>query len=263
VGAQRRVFLFLSAGHIYTSMPAKQAPAKADTKKDNSAKKEAAPKKEAVPKKEAAPKKEAVPKAEGAAKPAAPKAEGAAKPAAPKPAAAKKDGAPKAGSSKAAAKTAAPQKGVQKGVTTAGAKKSAKKVVKKAVAVPVQRGFKKIRLNKYTIDLGAPVADGILDAASFEKFFHDKFKVGTGPTHKAGVLENKVVITRDKAKITVTLNNLIIHKRYVKYLTKKYLKKQQVGDWLRVVAIGQSGFELRYYNIQENEAEGEESEDES
>lgn len=47
--------------------------------------------------------------------------------------------------------------------------------------------------------------------------------------------------------------------RYLKYLTKKYLKKNNVRDWLRVIASNkdQSVYELRYFNIAENETEEE------
>ncbi|CAI9768955.1 unnamed protein product [Fraxinus pennsylvanica] len=47
---------------------------------------------------------------------------------------------------------------------------------------------------------------------------------------------------------------------YLKYLTKKYLKKNNVRDWLRVIASNKdrSVYEFRYFNIAENEAEEEE-----
>lgn len=48
--------------------------------------------------------------------------------------------------------------------------------------------------------------------------------------------------------------------RYLKYLTKKYLKKHNVRDWLRVIASNKDRnvYELRYFNIAENEGEEEE-----
>jgi large subunit ribosomal protein L22e len=42
-------------------------------------------------------------------------------------------------------------------------------------------------------------------------------------------------------------------KRYLKYLAKKFLKKQQMRDFLRVVSTNKSTYELKYFNIQENE----------
>ncbi|KAG8060134.1 hypothetical protein GUJ93_ZPchr0002g23513 [Zizania palustris] len=47
--------------------------------------------------------------------------------------------------------------------------------------------------------------------------------------------------------------------RYLKYLTKKYLKKHNVRDWLRVIAANKDRnvYELWYFNIAENEGEEE------
>ncbi|MGB1593456.1 MAG: eL22 family ribosomal protein [Promethearchaeia archaeon] len=42
-------------------------------------------------------------------------------------------------------------------------------------------------------------------------------------------------------------------KRYLKYLAKKFLKKMQMRDFLRVVATNKSTYELKYFNIQEND----------
>ena len=49
--------------------------------------------------------------------------------------------------------------------------------------------------------------------------------------------------------------------RYLKYLTKKYLKKQQLRDYLHVVAnnTAKNTYELRYFNI--NAEEGEEADE--
>ena len=95
-----------------------------------------------------------------------------------------------------------------------------------------------------------------MEIASFEKFLQDKIKVGG----KTGVLGDVVKVARtDKSKITVT-SEAHMSKRYIKYLTKKYLKKHNVRDWLRVIASNKdrSVYELRYFNIAENEAEEEE-----
>jgi large subunit ribosomal protein L22e len=48
--------------------------------------------------------------------------------------------------------------------------------------------------------------------------------------------------------------------RYLKYLTKKYLKKNLLRDTLRVIATGRDVYELRYFQIG-NDAD-EEDEDE-
>ena len=56
-----------------------------------------------------------------------------------------------------------------------------------------------------------------------EKFLLDRIKVGG----KTGNLGDLVSISRDKAKVVVT-SETAFSKRYLKYLSKKYLKKQQV-----------------------------------
>lgn len=77
---------------------------------------------------------------------------------------------------------------------------------------------------------------------------------------KAGNLGGGVVtIERSKSKITVT-SEVPFSKRYLKYLTKKYLKKNNLRDWLRVVANSKESYELRYFQINQDEEE-EEDED--
>lgn len=45
--------------------------------------------------------------------------------------------------------------------------------------------------------------------------------------------------------------------RYLKYLTKKYLKKNNLRDWLRVVASDKETYELRYFQISQDDEESE------
>ncbi|MBA0769560.1 hypothetical protein Gotri_018279, partial [Gossypium trilobum] len=135
----------------------------------------------------------------------------------------------------------------------------------------------------FTIDCSKPVEDKIMDIASLEKFLQERIKVGG----KAGALGDSVTVTRDKSKITVSSDSNFSKRfrlspglrayaalilpwmsetfqiqssfRYLKYLTKKYLKKHNVRDWLRVIASNKDRtvYELRYFNIAENEGEEE------
>ncbi|KAF9094342.1 hypothetical protein BGX29_000039 [Mortierella sp. GBA35] len=98
---------------------------------------------------------------------------------------------------------------------------------------------------KFVIDCSGPAGDKIFDASAFEKFLHDRIKI----EGRTGGLADKVNIVRgDDAKITVTANQEF-SKRYLKYLTKKFLKKHQLRDWLRVIASDKGTYELRYFNI--------------
>ncbi|KAG6964842.1 hypothetical protein JG687_00005730, partial [Phytophthora cactorum] len=114
------------------------------------------------------------------------------------------------------------------------------------LSLPQHKGKKvsKKQLLKFTIDCTIPVDDHVLDPASFEKFLHDRIKVGG----KTGVLGDAVKITREKTKLQVVAVPPF-SKRYLKYLTKKYLKKQQLRDYLHVIASDKNTYELRYFNI--------------
>ncbi|XP_060229259.1 large ribosomal subunit protein eL22-like [Meriones unguiculatus] len=118
--------------------------------------------------------------------------------------------------------------------------------VKKLVA---KRGKKRKRVLKFTLDCTHPVEDGIMDAANFEQFLQERIKVNG----KAGNLGGGVVsIEQSKNKIIVT-SEVPFSKRYLKYLTKKYLKKNNLRDWLRVVANSKESYDLLYFQISQDE----------
>ena len=48
-----------------------------------------------------------------------------------------------------------------------------------------------------------------------------------------------------------------LSKRYLKYLTKKYLKKHNLREFLYVVATNKQSYQIRYFNIQQEGAEEE------
>merc|ERR1711862_655109 len=81
----------------------------------------------------------------------------------------------------------------------------------------------KITTVHYEIECEIPVKDGIMDPASFEKFLKEKIKVGG----KAGVLGDKVTVSRNNTRIIVDAQ-APFSKRYLKYLTKKFLKRKNL-----------------------------------
>lgn len=89
--------------------------------------------------------------------------------------------------------------------------------------------------------------DKVLDVAHFEKYLNDHIKIN-GKTAQLGA--TNVVLSRDRTKITVASPSEVnFSKRQLKYLSKRYLKKQQLKDFLRVVAASKLSYEMRYYNI--------------
>eukprot|EP00449_Zooxanthella_nutricula_P021734 CAMPEP_0198529864 /NCGR_PEP_ID=MMETSP1462-20131121/26005_1 /TAXON_ID=1333877 /ORGANISM="Brandtodinium nutriculum, Strain RCC3387" /LENGTH=123 /DNA_ID=CAMNT_0044259723 /DNA_START=72 /DNA_END=443 /DNA_ORIENTATION=+ len=116
------------------------------------------------------------------------------------------------------------------------------KGLKKKVAVKGKKA-----LLKYTVDCQQPADDNIIEPKDLEKFFKDRIKV----EGKTGNLGDKVTVSREKSKIHVSAE-APFSKRYLKYLSKKYLKMQQLRDFLRVVAPNKTAYELRYFNINED-----------
>ena len=85
-----------------------------------------------------------------------------------------------------------------------------------------------------------------------EKFLQERIKVN-GKTNNLGTA---VSIERNKSRINIT-SEIPFSKRYLKYLTKKYLKKNNLRDWLRVVSTTKETYELRYFQINNEEDEDE------
>ena len=79
---------------------------------------------------------------------------------------------------------------------------------------------------------------------------------------KAGALGDVVSVSVDGTTVCVNAQSPF-SKRYLKYLTKKYLKKQQLRDYIHVIASSKAAYELRYFNINDGGAGGDaESDDE-
>ena len=116
----------------------------------------------------------------------------------------------------------------------------------------VGKGGKIAPKHKFIIDYARPVSDQIFDTAAFEKFLHDHIKVDG----KEGNLGDKVKITKsmpvslcrrieradfgwhyaDDQRLVLT-SQIPFSKRYLKYLTKKFLKKSTLRDFIRYVGI--------------------------
>lgn len=78
-----------------------------------------------------------------------------------------------------------------------------------------------------------------------------------------GVLGDKVRVSHDKARVTVSVDSgAPVAKRYIKYLVKKFLQKFGVRNYLRVIAShkDRNAYELKYYNISGDDEEEENDE---
>jgi len=140
------------------------------------------------------------------------------------------------------------KKKAKKAASTAGV--GGAKKPKPAAGSKKPKKSKKLKATVVTLNCAIPLKDRILDLDNFVDFVKNKFKVD-GKTMKLG---DKVRIEKglnDDLKITSTLK---YQKRYVKYLAKKYLKKNSLRDWLHVVSTGKDTYQLKYFQI--TQAEG-------
>ena len=132
------------------------------------------------------------------------------------------------------------------------------KAVPKQATAPVKGKGKgkavKKEVQKFVIDCTRPQEDGIFNITDFETYLRDRIKVD----NKTNNLGNLVTIENTKSKIVIT-SDVHFSKAYFKFLTKKYLKKNNLRDWLRVIASAKDSYELKYFQIS-NEEEDEEEE---
>ena len=102
---------------------------------------------------------------------------------------------------------------------------------------------------KYFIDCRLPIEDNVIVLKDFESFLKTHIKVD----NKTGNLGTQITVNMDKESI-VCESKIPLSKRYLKYLTKKYLKKQDLKEFLRVIATTKNTYQLRYFKIQNEEA---------
>ncbi|KAA6403697.1 MAG: putative ribosomal protein L22 [Streblomastix strix] len=146
-----------------------------------------------------------------------------------------------------------------------------KKVVKEANKVVVKPGqkkvkklnkyetnrkrlheLKKIRYNKYAIACHAQAKDNIMQPQKLEQYLRQKIKIA-GKTHSLA----KHVKTKVKKDKVIVLARDPFQKRYLKYLTKRFLKKNALRDWIRVISNGKHGYRLVYYKIEQEDENAE------
>merc|ERR1711977_595173 len=94
--------------------------------------------------------------------------------------------------------------------------------------------------HKFTIDCELPIADNYFVLKDFEQYMAGKIKV----EGKTGNLGNSVTVAKETFSLVVTAS-IPFSKRYLKYLTKQYLKKQELREYLRIVASSKNTYQLR------------------
>lgn len=105
---------------------------------------------------------------------------------------------------------------------------------------------------KFTLDLGVAYEDDFLVVSDFVEYLQRNFKVNG---HK-GQLGEEVTIEA-KGKNVYFTSTRRFPKRYIKYLTKKYLKKYQILEYLRILATDKKTYTIKLLSKSNEEAEEE------
>lgn len=74
---------------------------------------------------------------------------------------------------------------------------------------------------------------------------------------KTGQVGGQVTVNNDGNIVTVATRTQFA-KRYIKYLTKKFLKKNQLRDYVRVTASRSGSYQLSYFSMQKQGEEASE-----
>ena len=104
---------------------------------------------------------------------------------------------------------------------------------------------------QFIINATQPTQDRIFDPSAFATFLQQRIKVD-GLTGNLG--ETIAVSNLGDGRIEVVAHQ-DFSGRYLKYLTKKFLKKQQLRDWLRVVSTAKGEYSLKFFNVVGEEGE--------
>jgi len=75
----------------------------------------------------------------------------------------------------------------------------------------------------FTIDCTKPVEDKVFNTSNFAEYLRQRIKIGG----RTGHLGESVKVGSDDKKVTVRAD-IAFSKRYLKYLTKKYLKRHSL-----------------------------------
>lgn len=104
----------------------------------------------------------------------------------------------------------------------------------------------------FVIDCSKPVEDKVFNTTNFAEYLRQRIKVNG----KTGHLGESVKVNNDDKKVTVRAD-IAFSKRYLKYLTKKYLKRHSLREFLYVIALNKSTYQIKYFNIQQEGADQE------
>ncbi|ODV98268.1 hypothetical protein PACTADRAFT_31670 [Pachysolen tannophilus NRRL Y-2460] len=117
---------------------------------------------------------------------------------------------------------------------------------------PITKKSQKVA-KKFVVDCSAPTENGVFDPSSYAKYLIDHIKIDG----RVGNLGNDISVTEEGSKIVV-VSTAKFSGKYLKYLSKRYLKKNQIRDWIRFVSVKKNTYQLTFYSVAGDEEEEDE-----
>ena len=108
---------------------------------------------------------------------------------------------------------------------------------------------------KYTIDFSGPVDNNLLTLESALKYLQSNMKLNGLKGKLGDSIKISSTEKTDKAKNTLVIsvdNSLVFSKKYLKYLVKKFLKREGIGKFLTVSSTSLNAYTVKI--IKKNEA---------
>ena len=108
---------------------------------------------------------------------------------------------------------------------------------------------------KYTIDFNSPIENNLLTLESVLKYFQSNMKLNGIKGKLGDSIKINATEKTDKAKNTLIIsvdNKLEFSKKYLKYLVKKFLKREGIGNFLTVSSTSPNAYTVKI--IKKNEA---------
>ena len=114
---------------------------------------------------------------------------------------------------------------------------------------------KQTTYKKYSVDFSNPLENKLLTLESVLKFLQNNMKLN-GPKGKFGktiLINTDEKREKSKTSIVISVDSSIkFSKRYIRYLVKKFLKKEGVAKYLTLTATSPSAYMVKV--IKKNEA---------
>jgi large subunit ribosomal protein L22e len=104
---------------------------------------------------------------------------------------------------------------------------------------------------KFHVDLNQAVSNNLLSVEAAVKYLRQNIKVN-GLKNKLGdSVQVESTDKKDKQKNSIVVsadNTMKFSKRYVKYLIKKFLKRENISLYLRVISSGSNGYLVKLFS---------------